>query len=558
MSRSLTPLVGRVFDVVVVGGGVSGAAIAWDAAQRGLSVALVERGDFGGATSANSLKVVHGGIRYLQHLDVARVRESCRERAAWLRIAPHLVAPLPVLVPAFGHGMRGPEALAAAFALLQALTPDRNRGIRDPERRIPRARMISRRDARERCPELDQPGLTGAGLFWDGQLLNPPRLVWELVRTAARAGAVVANHCEVRGFLRRGGRIEGVAVQDRLSGERFEVRGRVVVNAAGPFAEALYVSDGLRRERRVPLSRDMALVIRRPLVRGQAVAVQTGYRDPDAFLSRGPRHLFIVPWRGVTLAGVNSAVFQGDPFALATTEAEVQEFVREIDRAMPPWRLTREDVALVYAGLVPIESDTLRRANVSFGKRSYLADNAATDGVEGLITAVANRFTIGRALAQRAVDLVFRKLGSAPPPCLTAATPLAGGELVTMAALVREARASPGSPLTADQRERLARTYGTSWPQVANLAADPCLREPVGATPVLRAEPAYAVRHEMAVRLADCVFTRTELGTAGHPGEEALTACAGVMAAELGWSAAQTRAELADVRAQLDAVRGER
>ena len=550
MRRSLTSLADRVFDVVVVGGGVSGAAIVWDAAQRGLSVALVERGDFGGATSANSLKVVHGGIRYLQHLDVARVRESCRERSAWLRIAPHLVAPLPVLVPAFGHGIRGPEALGAAFALLHALTPDRNRGLQDPERRIPRARLVSRREARERCPELHHPDLTGGGLFWDGQLLNPPRLVWELVRTAARAGAVAANYCEVRGFLRRGGRIEGLAVHDLLGGERFAVRGRIVVNAAGPFAEALYVSDGLRQERRVPLSRDMALVIRRPLVKGQAVAVQTGYRDPDAYLSRGPRHLFIVPWRGVTLAGVNSAVFQGDPFALATTDAEIQDFVREIDRAVPAWGLTREDVALVYAGLLPIESGTLRRANLSFGKRPYLVDNAATDGVEGLVTAVANRFTIARALAQRAVDLVFRKLGSTPPACRTAATPLWGGEFATMDALVRDARASTGYPLMAEQRERLARTYGSSWPEVARLAADPCLREPVGATPLLRAELVHAVRNEMAVRLADCVFTRTELGTAGHPGEAALAASAEVAAAELGWSADRTRAELADVRAR--------
>ena len=287
MQRNLTALTERVFDLVVVGGGVTGAAIAWDGAQRGLSVALVERGDFGAATSANSLKVVHGGIRYLQHLDVPRVRESCRERSTWLRIAPHLVRPLPVLVPAFGHGMRGPEALGAAFAMLEVLTFDRNRQLSDAARRIPRARLVSRSEVRERCPELGGPDLTGGGLFWDGQLENPPRIVWELVRTAGQAGAAASNHCEVTAFLRRNGRIEGVSVRDRLGGERFDVRGRLVVNAAGPFAEQLYLRDGLRSARQAPLSRDMALVLRRPLVRGQAVAVQTGYRDPDALLSRG-------------------------------------------------------------------------------------------------------------------------------------------------------------------------------------------------------------------------------------------------------------------------------
>ncbi|HKT61909.1 MAG TPA: glycerol-3-phosphate dehydrogenase/oxidase [Gemmatimonadales bacterium] len=551
MRRNLAALASREFDVVVVGGGVTGAAIAWDAAQRGLSVALVERDDFGAATSANSLKVIHGGIRYLQHLDIPRVRESCRERSAWLRIAPHLTRPMPVLVPTFGHGMRGPEALGAAFTLLQLLTFDRNRGLPSPERRIPRARLISKREALERSPDIAGPGLNGAGLFWDGQLTNPTRLVWELVRTAGRAGAEAANHCEVRGFLRRGGRVEGVTVHDRLGNDTFDVRGRVVINAAGPFAEQLYVRDGIRPTRHVPLSRDMALVIRRPLVRGQALAMQTGYRDPDAVLSRGARHLFIMPWRDVTLIGVNSIVYPGDPYALGSTAAEVEEFVREIDQAVPTWRLTPSDVAMVYAGLLPIGSGTLRHANVSFGKRPYLADNARTDGLECLITAIANRYTIARGLGERAVDMAFQKLGAKAPACRTETTPLWGGEFTSMDALVREARAGQNGGLTPDQRERLARVYGSGWPEVARLIAqDPSLGGALGAGPMLKVEVAHAVRHEMAGSLADCVFTRTELGTAGNPGEDALASCAAVAARELGWGSERTDAELSAVRSR--------
>jgi glycerol-3-phosphate dehydrogenase len=547
--RNVTALAGQVFDIVVVGGGVTGAAIAWDAAQRGLSVALVERDDFGAATSANSLKVIHGGIRYLQHLDIARVRESCRERSAWLRIAPHLTRPVPVLVPTFGHGMRGPEALGAAFTLLQALTFDRNRGLPNPERRIPRARLLSRRQALERCPEIEGPGLNGAGLFWDGQLTNPTRLVWELVRTAGRAGAEAANHCEVRGFLRRGGRVEGVTVHDHLGNDTFDVRGRVVINAAGPFAEQLYVRDGIRPTRHVPLSRDMALVIGRPLIRGQALAIQTGYRDPDAFLSRGARHLFIMPWRDVTLIGVNSIVYPGDPYSLTSTAAEVQEFVREIDQAVPAWRLTPSDVSMVYAGLLPIGSGTLRHANVSFGKRPYLADNVRTDGLEGLVTAIANRYTIARGLGERAVDLAFQKLGSKAPASRTETMPLWGGAFAGLDALVSEARAGGNGGLTPDQRERLARVYGSGWSEVARLVAqEASLGETLGRTPMLKAEVAQAVRHEMAGTLADCVFTRTELGTAGDPGEDALAACAAVAAQELGWGPERTQAEVAAVR----------
>ena len=551
MRRDLSALTGPEFDVVVVGGGICGAAIAWDAAQRGLAVALVERGDFGGATSANSLKVVHGGIRYLQHLDVRRIRESSRERTALLRIAPHLVQLLPVVVPTFGHAWRGGEVLAAGFFLLNLLTSDRNRCVSDPARRVPAARLISRREVSEWLPHTEAPCPTGAGVFWDGQLYNPPRLVWEFIRTAGRAGALVANYCEVDGFLRRGTRISGVAIHDRLGGERFEVRARVVVNAAGPFAEQLYVQAGLRRTRRVPLSRDLALVIRRPLVRERALAVQTKYRDPNAVLSRGRRHLFLVPWREVTLIGVNSVIYRGDPNHLTVAQKEVQDFLDEINDAEPELGLTPGDVALVLAGLLPISAANLVNGDVSFGKRPLIVDNAKSDGLEGLITAVTNRYTIARLVAERAVDLVFRKLGKVAPRCRTAEVPLWGGDIGSLAELVREIVQSTGDHLRPDIAEHLARNHGSAYGDVLRVVAQaPQWGETVGTSQTLKAEVIHAVRAEMAAKLADCVFRRTDLGTAGHPGSPALRTCAELMAGELGWTTERIDSELAEVRAR--------
>jgi len=558
MQRKLEQLTGREFDLVIVGGGICGAAAAWDATQRGLSVALLDRADFGGETSANSLKVVHGGIRYLQHLDVARVRESSRERTALLRIAPHLVHPLPVLVPTFGHGLRGAEALGTAFALLNGLTADRNRGVADPDRRIPRARLVSGSRVRAWHPELDAPGMTGAGLFWDGQLYNPARLVWEFVRTAGRAGAVAANYCEVGGFLRRGSRVVGVAVCDRLSGERFDVRSRMVLNAAGPFAGQLEVRSGARAPGRIPLSRDMAVVIRRRLVRERALAVQTKYHDPDAFLSRGPRHLFVVPWRDVTLVGVNSIVYDGDPNCLAVTASEVEGFLDEINDAEPRFGLTPDDVALVHAGLLPIGADALVGANVSFGKRAHVVDNARADGVDGLVTAVCNRYTTARGVAERAVDLAFHKLGRAPRPSRSAVTPLHGGRVPTFAGLVREITQADGADrLRPDVVEQLAHNHGSAYGEVLQLVREtPAYAGTIGTSGTLAAEVIHAVRNEMAQKLADCVFRRTELGTAGHPGDDTLAGCAAVMAEELGWSAARTELELVEVRARFPGPQG--
>ena len=548
MRRDLGGLADTEFDVVVIGGGVSGATMAWDAALRGLSVALLERTDFCAETSAWSLKVVHGGIRYLQHLDFKRVRESCRERSALLRIAPHLVHPLPFVVPTYGHGMQGSQALGAAFLLLSAVTADRNRGIPDPDRRIPAGRLVSRRQLLEWFPHLDSTRPVGAGVFCDGQMYNPPRLVWEFLRSAAARGAVVANYCEVTRLLRREDRVIGVHVTDRAGGGEFDVRARMVVNASGPFAEQLYLNQGLRRERTIPLSRDMAVVIRRPLVTGRALAAQTKYKDPDAVLSRGNRHVFLVPWRDRTLIGVNSRVWPGDPYSLEVTQAEVADFVDEIRSAVPEFEITLDDVAMVYAGLLPFGQNDSGAVDLSFGKRSHLIDHESIEGVKGLVTAMSIRFTTARGLSEQAMNLVVRKLGRSAP-CRTEDTPLAGARFDRFAGLVREVQDALRTTGDDPVASHLAHNHGSAFGDVLRLAdAIPNGRQPIAGTDTLRAEVVHAVREELACTLADCVLRRTDLGTGGRPADEALAETADLMAAELGWSAERQAREVTDIR----------
>ena len=552
MARALAALAGTEFDVVVVGGGITGAAAAWDAAQRGLSVALLERGDFGGATSAESLKVVHGGVRYLQHLDVVRVRESSGERRALLRMAPHLVQPMPFVVPTYGHGMRGPEILGVAFTLLNALTADRNRGITDPARRIPAAGIVSRSRVLEWFPEINKEGLTGAGVFYDGQLFNPPRLVWALVRTAARAGAAVANYCEVASLVLQGGRVIGVRVEDRLGGDKFEVRARTVINAAGPYAEALLVRSGVRKARSVPFSRDMALVLKRRFVDGRALALQTKYRDPSAVLTRGARHLFMVPWRGRTLVGVNSLIWRDEPDRLRVTEAEVSDFVDEIAEADPKLGLTMDDVALVMAGLLPVEKGDEEGGNVSFGKRPLVVDNAREDGVQGLISAISNRYTVARGVAERAVDLVYDKLGRTARLSRTAVTRIHGGDFFHFDELVREVSGALPEGVDRSLAERLAHDHGSAYGEVLRLVGErPELGARVGSSDILRAEVVHAARSEMVCKLSDAVFGRTGIATVGDPGRAELDECADLVGAQLGWDAGRRERELREVRERI-------
>jgi glycerol-3-phosphate dehydrogenase len=549
MARSLAALAGREFDVLVVGSGITGATTAWDAAQRGLSVALLERGDFGGATSAESLKVVHGGVRYLQHLDIVRVRESSRERRALLRMAPHLVQPMPFVVPTYGHGMRGPEILAAAFTILNALTVDRNRGLTDPSRRVPAAGIVSRARVLQWFPDINKEGLTGAGVFYDGQLFNPSRLVWAMVRTAARAGAAVANYCDVTALVLQGGRVAGARVEDRLGGERFEVRARTVVNAAGPYAEALLVRSGVRAARSVPFSRDMALVLKRKFVNGRALALQTRYRDPSAVLTRGARHLFLVPWRGKTLVGVNSLIWRDEPDSLRVTEAEVADFVSEIAEADPKMGLTMDDVALVMAGLLPVEKGDEKGGDVSFGKRPLVVDNAKTDNVQGLVSAISNRYTVARGVAERAVDLVYHKLGREVRPCRTEITRIHGADFYRFADLVREVADALPEGLDPSIADRLARDHGSAYGEVLRLARErPEWAVTIGGSDILRAEVVHAARSEMVCKLSDAAFGRTGLATAGDPGRAELEECADLVAVQLGWDAARREREVREVR----------
>src|SRR5450631_3457302 len=210
MHRDISALANQTFDVLVIGGGAFGAAAAWDAALRGLRVALIDQGDFGSGASAECFKMVHGGIRYLQHADIPRLRASCAERTALLRIAPHLVNPLPIVIPTYGHGRQGKAFLAAGMLVYDLLTIGRNFGLSDPTRRIAGTQLLSRNETLALFPEIEERSLTGAAVFEDGQMYNTARLVLAFVKSAANRGAIAANYTEALRFLWDGKRVCGV------------------------------------------------------------------------------------------------------------------------------------------------------------------------------------------------------------------------------------------------------------------------------------------------------------------------------------------------------------
>ena len=546
MQRNPVNLSDREYDVLIIGAGAFGAAAARDAALRGLRTALIDRADFGGATSAECFKMVHGGIRYLQHADVPRLRASSYERSALLRIAPHLVQPLPIAIPTYGRGRQGRAFLATGATVYDLLTLDRNSGIRDRQRQIRRSRLLSRSQLLELFPHLSTAELSGAVVFEDGQMYNPARLVLAFVSSAVDAGATACNYVEATKFLWRDSAVCGVRARDRLTGEEFDVRARLTLNAAGPWAD--YLQNDSQRFgawRRLPFSRDAYFIVDRAPTSEYGVAVQGMSRDKDAVLGRSTRHLFAVPWRDKTLIGVWHTLFPEFPDGAHVRPEEIETWIAELNSVYPALQLSPSEVSFANCGLVPF-GETATATELSFGKESRLVDHRAAHGVGGLVSLVGIRFTTARADAARALEMLLRQLPRAPRGADTARLPLAGGDIEDFAAFAAQAlRTKPASVDTASMRA-LLRNHGARHAQVLRTQDR---QEDVGAcipeTTTLRAEIRHAIKDEMAVKLDDVVMRRTELAAGSHPGRRALEAAAMDMAQQLRWSDSRMREELA-------------
>ena len=551
MQRDLKRLASEPYDLLIVGGGINGLAAAWDASLRGLKVALVEKGDFGAQTSSATLKIVHGGLRYLQHLDVVRMRESIRERSTMLRIAPHLVTPLPFLVPTYGHLMASKEVMSIAMLINDMVSIDRNRELPDPARRIPAGRYLSRSATLDLAPGISDKGLTGGVVFHDAQMYNSERLTLAFALSAAARGADLANHVEAVRLLSKGRRVTGATLRDLITGAEFDIQATVTANMSGPWSDILIgLLDRPEPRRRVIRSKGIQIVT--PLLyRDVAVAVPSAYRDPDAVLRRGNRNFFITPWRGVSLIGTTDTVYEGDPDAFRITARDISDFVAEINQSLPSARLTPQQVPFAFGGLRPITEKNIDTGS-TVARKYEITDHAQDLGVAGLVSVTGVKYTTSRLLAEKVVNLVFDKLERSSPEVQTRTTPLAGGDIPRWADFERAALAEMPAALGEPTRLHLIRSYGTQFRQiVALVAARPdwgaCLP---GASEVIAAEVIHAARTESALRLVDVVLNRTDLGSQGHPGRAALEACADLMAGELGWDAASRDRELAAAEAR--------
>lgn len=534
MIRDVEALARGQYDIVVVGGGVYGAAVLRSAALRGLSAALVEQNDFGSGTSANSLKILHGGLRYLQQADLPRLRESVRERRAWLRIAPHLAEPLSCLMPTRGCGMHSRAALAAGIAMNECLSLDRNRGI-DPLRRIPAGRMLARPRTLAILPGIAPATVTAGAAWHDAIAYDSERLVLGLVQDAVRSGAAAANYVRATSLMTEGRRVTGIHAHDVATGRDLAIAGRVVINCAGPWTDEWLQAAPIRLTRPRPgLALAMNVVLRRSCVADYAA----GLRGDTG------RLLFFVPWRGITMVGTQNRWHADTVGNWQVGESALDDFLREVNTAYPGIRLSRGDLADVLAGLLPSRAPVRPGGEPRLDRHFTLIDHARHDETDGLITLLGVKYTTARDVAERAVAMAARKLGRRCPPSGSERRPLPGGDIPDLDAFLRDAARSIPASVPDAARDHLLRNYGSDYRKVlALVAGDPTLAAPLGASSTLGAAIAYAVRKEMALTLSDILFRRTGLGTVGRPDQTAMNAAAALAARELGWSPDRTRRE---------------
>ncbi|MBO3674678.1 glycerol-3-phosphate dehydrogenase/oxidase [Streptomyces sp. NEAU-YJ-81] len=532
--EALARMADRELDVLVVGGGVVGAGTALDAATRGLETALVESRDWACGTSSRSSKLIHGGLRYLEMLDFALVREALKERGLLLeRIAPHLVKPVPFLYP-LQH--RAWERLYAGsgVALYDAMSISSGHG-----RGLPAHRHLSRRRALQVAPCLKKDALVGALQYYDAQM-DDARYVATLVRTAAKYGAQVANRARVVGFLREGERVVGARVHDLEQGGEFEVRARQVVNATGVWTDETQALIGERGQFHVRASKGIHLVVPKDRI----------HSTTGLILRTEKSVLFVIPWGRHWIVGTTDTDWDLDKAHPAASSADIDYLLEHVNEvlAVP---LTRDDVEGVYAGLRPLlagESDATSKLS---------REHTVAHPVPGLVVVAGGKYTTYRVMAKDAVDEAVHGLDRRVGPCVTEEIPLVGAVGYKALWNARE-RIGRQVGLHVARIEHLLNRYGSAAQEVLDLiAADPSLGKPLaGAEDYLRAEIVYGVSHEGARHLDDVLTRRTRISIETFDrGTRCAREAAELMAPVLGWGEDQTDREVQHYEKRVEAER---
>ncbi len=506
----LAHLQNRTFDLIIIGGGIAGSGIARDAALRGLSIALFEKNDYCSGTTARSTRLIHGGLRYLETLDFKLVRLDLVEREVLLRIARHLVQPLPFVVPLYGRSQAYRWKLRAGMVLYDLLGFDKS---------LPSHGRLSYAELAKSEPLLERRGLQGGFRYFDAQVSSPERLVVENLIDAREHGAEIYNYSEVIAGLRNGGSVQGVRVRDLFGTSEINVKGRLVINAGGPWADQIAGRIGIRTKPRLRMTKGIHFVC--PRLSKQALVL---------FSTLDHRLFFVVPWLGQSLIGTTDTDYSEDPGNVRAQIDDVNYLLESIRPFIPS--IARERILYSYAGVRALVPEDGTPSSIS---RMHHVIDEAQNGSPGVLSLIGGKITGYRAIAEQSVDMACALLGL-QRECKTADDPLPGSQM--------RAHRKPGL-LDETTAQHLTAVYGSRAGEIADLAeSSNRLRAPLAqGYPDIAAQVVYSVRKEQCLRATDFLMRRTLMGLTPDQGRRALPAVIAHMAEELNWTVSRQEEE---------------
>ncbi len=531
------------FDLIVIGGGINGAGIARDAAMRSLKVLLLDKGDIGSGTTSWSSRLIHGGLRYLEHYEFSLVRESLADREKLLKIAPHLVKPLPFVVPIYDHSRRGPAMIRLGMTLYDVLSFDKS---------MERHKMLDREVALQRLPGLTPEGLKAAARYYDAQAEYAERLAVENAISAHEHGAVVLTYARVAGPIVENGNVRGVRFTDVLTGEEHAAQAPVTINVAGPWVDEVLADMNGRGKRMIGGTKGSHFVVD-PFP--GAPANEALYYEA---ISDG-RPILVIPWNGRYLIGSTDLRYQGDLDRVVADDEEMEYIIDETNTLIPTANLTPDDVLFSYSGVRPLPY-VPEGTEAGITRRHIIHDHIKDEPrIGGLISIIGGKLTTYRNLSRQTVNKVYEKLGKKAPRCRTAEVPLPGGQTSDFEAFAAEFKRTSG--LIEGLAERLLKLYGVRAREVLDLAKDdPSLLAPLfssgsAETGIVGAEVLYAIKHEMAQTLSDVLHRRTMVGMGPNVGLDVDEAAAEVAVRHLGWERERAEREVHEHRRYVERFR---
>ena len=536
LKRYVEEETGQKFDLIIVGGGITGAAVAYIAAARGLSVALFEKKDYGGATSAATSKLIHGGLRYLANGELKLVRESLRERRILGNIAPNFVYPLPFVMPNYKKWKGNIWKMLLGMYLYDMLSYDK-KDTWDKGKKLENHRLISHRKTVRLEPNLKMEDLRNAFYFFDYQSIFPERLTLAFIKSAAEYGAKVSNYTPVEGFIfENGNKIKGVKVRDVFSGEAKNIYADLVVNCGGTWADKILNLAAQKDTASHKVKRSEGIhIITKKIAGNHVVSLQ----------KKDGGHLMIMPWRDHSLIGTTDKEFYGDPDDYRVSKDSINEILNAVNENYGR-KISADEIVHAYGGLRPLVDDQTKGTYET--SRKYEVYDNAVDGIEGMITVEGGKYTTSRGLAREVLKLVSAKLARTLSDPVSDNLYLSGCEIRDMKQYMIRQHLNY-KDFSRNTVEYVSRNYGTESKIVFQIARDdPRYAEVVSHDGEILAEIVYAIKYESARTLKDIMLRRTGTGTLGKPGNDIIAKITAIAAEMLGWDKKRTEEEVTSLK----------